>query len=107
MLWRHGRLSAREVHERLGDPVDWAYSTTRTNIDRMAAKGLIGKRRFHGIYLFEPRISRPAGLAGVVRELAERVLEVDYAPIVSLIAEGTDLTDDEIAELERLLEEAQ
>lgn len=76
-------------------------------MDRLAAKGLVDKRRYHGIYLFEARISRPRGLAGVVRELAERVLEVDYAPIVSLIAEGEDLSDEEIEELERLLEEGE
>ncbi|NIN72073.1 MAG: BlaI/MecI/CopY family transcriptional regulator [Gemmatimonadetes bacterium] len=105
VLWREGELSAREVHEGLPDALGWAYSTTRTTVDRMAAKGLLAKRSFHGIYLYEPRISRPAGLAGVVRDLAERVLEMDYAPVVSLFAEANDLSQEEVDELERLLEE--
>ncbi len=105
VLWREGELSAREVHERLPDALAWAYSTTRTTVDRMAAKGLLAKRSFHGIYLYEPRVSRAAGLAGVVRELAERVLEMDYAPVVSLFAEANDLSPEEVDELERLLEE--
>jgi predicted transcriptional regulator len=105
VLWREGELSAREVHEGLPDALEWAYSTTRTTVDRMAAKGLLAKRSFHGIYLYEQRISRPEGLAGVVRDLAERVLETDYAPVVSLFAEANDLSPEEVDELERLLEE--
>lgn len=105
VLWREGEQSAREVHEGLPDALEWAYSTTRTTVDRMAAKGLLAKRSFHGIYLYDPRISRAAGLAGVVRDLAERVLETDYAPVVSLFAEANDLSPEEVDELERLLEE--
>ncbi|UCC73931.1 MAG: BlaI/MecI/CopY family transcriptional regulator [Gemmatimonadota bacterium] len=105
VLWREGELSARELHERLPEAVDWAYSTTRTTMDRMASKGLVSKRSFHGINVYAPRISRAVGLASVVRELADRVLETDYAPVVSLFAEANALTPEEIEELERLLGE--
>ena len=105
VLWSDGEASAREVHEGLADGVDWAYSTTRTTLDRMAAKGLLAKRSFHGIYLYAPRISKVAGLAGLVRDLANRVLEVDYAPVVSLFAESNHLTPEEVEELSRLLED--
>jgi BlaI family penicillinase repressor len=105
VLWKEGELSAREVHQGLSEAIGWAYSTTRTTLERMAGKGLLCKRSFHGIYVYEPRISRAAGLAGVVRELAERVLEVDYAPVVSLFAEANALTAEEVEEMSRLLEE--
>jgi BlaI family penicillinase repressor len=104
VLWSGGEASAREVHEGLAEGVDWAYSTTRTTLDRMAAKGLLSKRSFHGIYLYAARVSKVAGLAGLVRDLAERVLEVDYAPVVSLFAESKHLTPEEVEELSRLLE---
>ena len=104
VLWSDGEASAREVHEGLAEGVDWAYSTTRTTLDRMAAKGLLTKRSFHGIYLYAARISKVAGLAGLVRDLANRVLEVDYAPVVSLFAESNHLTPEEVEELSRLLE---
>jgi BlaI family penicillinase repressor len=105
VLWKRGELSAREVHEGLSGSLDWAYSTTRTTLDRMAAKGLLSKRSFHGMYLYQACVSKVAGLAGVVRDLAERVLEVDYAPVVSLFAESNALTPEEVEELSRLLSE--
>ena len=105
VLWKEGELSAREVHDGLSGSLDWAYSTTRTTLDRMATKRLVAKRSFHGMYLYAPCVSKVVGLAGVVRDLAERVLEVDYAPVVSLFAESNALTPEEVDELSRLLEE--
>ncbi len=105
VLWKEGESSAREVHERLPTTLGWAYSTTRTTLDRMAAKGLLERRRFHGINVYRAAISKVAGLAGVVRDLAERVFESDYAPVVSLFAESNALTQEEVNALSRLLEE--
>lgn len=108
VLWRHrGPLSAREVHEANSGDSDWAYTTTRTIMDRMTRKGLLKRRRFHGLYIYEAGIRRALGLASVARELAERVLDVDYAPVVSLLAEGHDLSAEEVDELSRLLEDSE
>ncbi len=106
VLWREGALAAREVHTRLGERNSWAYSTTRTVMERMVGKGLVEKKLFHGLNLYEAKISRPAGLARLVRNFADRVLELDPAPVVSLFAEGEALSAEEIRELSRLLEEA-
>lgn len=105
VLWRSGRLSAREVHQRVAEELNWAYSTTRTTLDRMTKKGVVTKRPFHGLHLYEPAISKARGLAARVREFAERVLEIDPAPVVSLFAESPVLTEEETEELSRLLRE--
>lgn len=106
-LWKGDRLSAREVHDRVAPARGWAYSTTRTVLERMVEKGLVNKASFHGIYLYRPRLSRAAGLARAVRDFADRVAEIGAAPVVSLLAGGESWSDEEVAELERLLGLAQ
>lgn len=102
-LWKGSRLSAREVHDRVSPARGWAYSTTRTVLERMVEKGLVDKDSFHGIYLYRPCLSRAAGLARAVRDFADRVAEVGAAPVVSLLAGGESWSEEEVAELERLL----
>lgn len=104
-LWRGGPRSAREVHDDLAARLDWAYTTTRTTLDRMVDKGLLHRRSHHGLYLYEPALSRPRGLAGLVRRLSRRVLEVEPARVVSLFGESLELTDEEIEEIEALIAE--
>jgi len=105
VLWRAGRLSVREVHDQVRETYDWAYSTTKTMMDRMVKKGLLSRESFHGIYLYQPMISRPAGLAKMVRFFADRVLEMDTGSVVSLFARSKALSPEEIKELSRLLKE--
>lgn len=105
VLWEEGRLSAREVHGRLAGGQGWAYSTTRTVLDRMVKKGLLERASFHGVFLYRARISRPLGLARLVRDFAERVLELDSAAVLPLFARSEALTAEEVGELSRLLED--
>lgn len=105
ILWRDGRLSAREVHDRLPARLNWAYSTTRTTVERMVGKDLVAKAPVHGLLVYSPQISRAIGLARMVRDFAGQVLESSHVPVVSLFAETGTLSEDEIAELAGLLED--
>ncbi len=105
VLWRQGRSSAREIHDRLATDTGWAYSTTRTVLERMVAKGLLGRQSLHGLHVYEAAVSRPAGLAGLVREFAEQVLELRHVPVAALFAQSEALSPAELAELRTLLDE--
>ena len=103
VLWANGSLSAREVHERLSQRTGWAYSTTRTVIERLVRKGLLRKQDSHGLHVYAPAVSRPTGLAQLVRDFAEQVLELRDVPVAALFSESDALTPDELAELRTLL----
>lgn len=104
IIWKSKRLSAREVHDQLTLTHDWAYSTTRTMMDRMVKKGLLARERFHGVFLYRALVSRPMGFARLIQFFADRVLETDYGSVVALFSQSTALEPGEIAELEKLLE---
>ena len=103
ILWKAGKLSTREVHERLRASYPWAYSTTRTTMERMAKKGLLVKAEFHGVNLYEPAASKPVALARMVKDFAERVLELDSGALVPLFVWSKGLTRQEVEELSRLI----
>ena len=105
ILWKDGRSSAREVHDQLCAAYGWAYSTTKTTMDRMVKKGRLSWENFHGVFFYKPIFSKPAGLAKLVRNFADNVLELDYGSVVSLFARSKALTAKEIEELQRLLDE--
>ncbi len=107
LLWNRHRLSAREIHQELVEDSGWAYTTTRTTVERMVKKGYVRKGDFHGLGLYEAGISRVLGLARLVEEFAQRVVELDVAPVVSLFAQGQALTEAEIEELSALIESAE
>lgn len=105
VIWKEGRQTVREVHDKLQKTNGWAYTTTKTMMDRMVQKELLERTDFHGIFLYKALISRPAGLAKMVQFFAERVLETDAAQVVSMFASSQTLSPQEIKELEELLDE--
>lgn len=106
VLWKTGRLSAREIHDRLTERTGWAYSTTRTIVERLVRKGLLRKQSSHGLHVYAAAVSRPTGLAQLVRDFAEQVLELREVPVAALFSESDALTPEELAELRALLEPA-
>jgi predicted transcriptional regulator len=107
VLWNADGLSAREVHDDLEGRLSWAYSTTRTTIERMVRKGLVAKEPFHGLHIYRASVTRASGLARLVRDFANHVLQTSHAPVVSLFADSGALTEEEISELRRLLDDAE
>ncbi len=104
VLWREGEQSAREVHDGSRPMTGWAYSSTRTTLERMVGKELVGRRDFHGVALYRARISRTSGLAAIAVDFARRVLEIEPGPVAALFFESDILSREEAQEIGRLVE---
>lgn len=102
VLWKGKELSVRELHDKLTN--GWAYSTTKTVMDRMVKKELLSRENFHGVFVYKPLISRPAGLARMVSFFANSVLEQDTGSVVAMFAQNQSLSENELEELSQLVE---
>lgn len=103
IIWKSGKSSVREVHDQVTAAHDWAYSTTKTMMDRMVRKQLLSREKFHGVFVYRALISRPTGFTRLVQFFADQVLELDYGEVVALFSRSKALTAEEIRELEKLL----
>ena len=99
IVWRLNRASLREVHNELTKTTELAYPTTKTVLDRMVTKGYLRRENVHGIFVYSSLLSKPSGLAGLVQNFIENVLEIDAGAITSLFANSKMLTPEETAEL--------
>jgi len=106
ILWKSDEgFSIREVHEKIQHENQWAYSTTKTTMDRMVKKGLLERADFHGVYLYQAAISKPAGLAKLVSYFMNDVLELDSGALMSLFGSSKALSETEVDELESILKQ--
>ena len=102
IFWRDGELSAREVQDRIGGDMAWTSSTTRTVLERMRTKGLLGRRNVHGMAVYAPAQAKVAIVGALMRRLGA-VLEVD-GPLPAAAFSGSQiLNDEDIAALEAML----
>lgn len=102
VLWKQQPLSVREVHDRLAN--GWAYTTTKTVMDRMVAKGLLQRGSAHGVNIYLPLISRAEGMVQWIRFFADKVLETDYDEVLTLFDRKQQYSREELDQLATLLE---
>ena len=103
-LWRHNRLSAREIHDASATETQWSYSATRKTLDRMVEKGLIRIEMVHGMKTYLATRSKLETLASLVTAFARDVLDSDAPMPAATFANSRLISPEEIGELEELLE---
>ncbi len=102
-LWKQQPLSAREIHDAVGDELAWSFSSTRKTLDRMLEKQMVGQQSAHGINVYSPVLEKVSTLAAFAHDFGRRVMEMD-APLPMTKFTGSKLVDQqELAQLEQML----
>ncbi|GAB3094044.1 BlaI/MecI/CopY family transcriptional regulator [Aestuariicella hydrocarbonica] len=103
VLWKQQPLSVREVHDHLH--TNWAYTTTKTVMDRMTGKGLLARSNQHGVNIYVPLVSRAEGMVQWVRFFADQVLDMGYDEVLNLFDRKQQYSQEELDELAALLKD--
>lgn len=104
VLWdADGRLSVREVHERLGEDRDLAYTTVMTVLDRLAKKKVVTRVRHGRAWQYRPTGSREEMTAATMRTSFEELDTDDRKSAMLHFLGGA--SDTEIAQIRAALTE--
>ncbi len=107
VLWKNPGLSAAQVHDEVSKENDWTDGTTRTYLRRLVEKGAVCYQQDKDdsrIYYYFPAISEEEALKHKSRSLSKMVKD-RVGMVLAFLIKDSDLTDEEIAELESLLKE--
>jgi predicted transcriptional regulator len=102
-LWRESPLSAEQVIAEVAANQGWSEATVKTLLNRLLSKRAISAKRDGRRYLYRPRIRREDYVAAESRDLLDRLFEGRLAPFIAHFSERQDLSQEEIAELKKLI----
>ena len=105
VLWEKSPLTAVDVCEEVCEERDWSMPTVKTLLSRLVAKGAVGTEPDGRRFLYRPLLERTDYVGGESRRLVDRLFGGRAAPLFAQLAESEALSDDDIAEIERLLRE--
>jgi predicted transcriptional regulator len=106
-LAERGPVSVGEAAEEYGAPRDLARSTVLTMMERLRAKGHLERELDGGVFRY--KTAQPAAelMRGLVGQFVDRALGGSVSPFVSYLAEKGEVSESELSELERLVEQLQ
>jgi len=105
ILWDHGPLAARDVYARLPKRRGWAYKTVKTLLSRLVAKEALAYDQIGNSYLYRAAVDRETTTRREVRSVFERLISEACSPVLAQFIDEADLSDAEIRELKRRLDE--
>jgi predicted transcriptional regulator len=98
-------VSAREVAEQFAEARGLARTTVLTVMERLRKKGYLTRKRRQGVFHYSPRVPQSDVLQGLVRQFVEKTLAGSVSPIVAYLARSRQLTEEELRELQKLVDE--
>jgi BlaI family penicillinase repressor len=104
-LWQDYPATAREVADRLPESVDWAYTTIKTMLTRLAAKDAVSEEKRGNTSVYKPLVTQKKARRSALRSLMDQAFEGAAAPMLHFLVSDRKLSDKQRRELIRILEE--
>jgi len=98
-----GPVTVGQAAEGFGAPRGLARSTVLTVMERLRKKGRLRRRKAGGIYQYASPVPAGEVLRGVVKSFVETTLGGSVSPFVTFLAEAEEVSEAELAELERIV----
>ena len=102
-VWEKEPCTAPEVQGRLAEATAWTYSTVRTLLDRMTAKGLLSAVKEGKLTWFRSRVTRQQAQAGEVGYALKHAFDDALTPMVQCLLDRRGVSDRDLEELEALI----
>jgi BlaI family transcriptional regulator, penicillinase repressor len=102
-VWEEEPCAAPTVQEALQKTRNWTYSTVRTLMDRMVAKGLLNAEKVRHMTLYRAAITSAQAQQGEVLYTLKNAFNGALSPMVECLLDTKGLNAAELAELEQLI----
>ncbi len=103
VVWDRSPLTAAEVFNALPAGHGWKQKTVNTFLARLDEKGVLKVTKRDGINVYGPRLRREDCVAAESESFLQRVFQGAAGPLLLHFCEQEELSEEEIAELQRLL----
>ena len=95
-LWDLGTGSARDVHDRVGEPSGLVYTTTAKVLDRLLAKGLVARDRAGKAFVYRPKVERAAVERARAETTVNRLLGDTPRPAIASLVDAVESIDPDL-----------
>jgi BlaI family penicillinase repressor len=102
-VWETEPSTAPVIQERLAKPMGWTYSTVRTLMDRMVAKGVLSAKKEGKLTIYHSAVTRKEAQRGELFYALKHAFNGALTPMVQCLLENHDMNAEELAKIELLI----
>ena len=102
-VWENEPCTAPAVQEKLFQPTGWTYSTVRTLMDRMVAKGMLRAKKEGKLTIYQSVVTRAQAQRGELFYALKHAFNGALTPMVQCLLDSNQLDAAELEALESFI----
>ena len=102
-VWETEPCTAPVIQEKLFKPTGWHYSTVRTMMDRMVAKGVLKAKKQGKLTIYQSAVTRAQAQSGELFYALKHAFNGALTPMVQCLLENNNFDAEELAGLEAMI----
>jgi len=102
-VWDAEPCTAPAIQEKLFQPTGWTYSTVRTLMDRMVAKGVLKAKKEGKLTIYQSAVTRVQAQSGELFYALKHAFNGALTPMVQCLLDTQDVSRAELDELKKII----
>ncbi len=102
-VWDNEPCAAPTIQEALEKKIGWSYSTVKTMMDRMVAKGFLKTQRIRNLILYTSAITKREAQKGEIMRAAKRAFDGAMTPMMQFLLDSKSLSREELDRIEEMI----
>ena len=102
-VWETEPCTAPAIQEKLFKPTAWTYSTVRTLMDRMVAKGVLKAKKAGKMTIYQSAVTRAQAQSGEVFYALKHAFNGALTPMVQCLLDTNEVSSAELDELKKII----
>ena len=102
-LWKDWPATARQIADRLPEEVNWAYTTIKTMLTRLADKEAVRETKKGHVGVYEPALTRRDARRNALDSLLDQAFDGAFGPLMHFLVEDEKLSAKEKRQLMEIL----
>ena len=102
-VWETEPCTAPAIQEKLFKPTAWTYSTVRTLMDRMVAKGVLKAKKEGKLTIYQSAVTRAEAQRGELFYALKHAFNGALTPMVQCLLDTQEVSRTELDELKKII----
>jgi BlaI family penicillinase repressor len=102
-IWESEPCTAPAIQEKLFKPTGWTYSTVRTLMDRMTAKGVLKAKKAGKLTIYQSVITPEQAQRGELFYTLKHAFNGALAPMMQCLLDTKEVSREELGELKKII----
>jgi len=102
-LWQNQPATTRQIVNRLPKDVNWAYTTVKTMLTRLAEKKVVKESKNGNVAFYESVLSRQKARRSALKSLVNQAFDGAFEPLMHFLLEDRKLSNKQRTQLSQAL----